>query len=168
MRRLLPALFLSGVCAVQPALADRQCASAADQAAFEVQALRSHLVVLATGCDDGTPYNAFIRKYQSALVANDQAVTAWFKRRYGGRGQYEHDRFVTDLTNAVSSDATTLGSDFCPRDGMIFTEVMALRGSADLAPYAAAKDLIPPSIGVCTGQQFASAKHATKPSKIRR
>ncbi len=163
MPRLLPILAVLGAIAALPASAQRQCAAATDQAQFEVQALRSHLMVLATSCDNESGrYAAFINKYQRDLNANDQAVTAWFKKRYGGRGQAEHDRYITDLANAVSTGSTVLGGDLCPHDGMMFAEVMALRGPADLASYAAAKDLVPPSLDACPGQQPVAAKPAAK------
>jgi hypothetical protein len=160
MRRVLPALAILGAFASQPALAQKHCPVPADQAVFEVQALRSHLVVLATGCPETDRYSAVIRKYQPELQANAQAITAWFKRHYGGRAQFEHDKFVTDLTNAVSSGATVLGGDFCTHDGLLFDEVMSLRSGADLANFAAAKDLVPASIDICPGPQ---AKPAPKP-----
>lgn len=164
MRRFLPALAIFGSLAVQPALAQKYCAVPADQATFEVQALRSHLVVLATGCPDTELYSAFIHKYQPTLQANAQALAAWFKKRYGARGQFEHDRFVTDLTNAMSGDATLLGGDFCPHDGKMFDEVIALRSGAELAQYAAAKDLIPRSVAICASQP---TKPAPKPAAKR-
>ena len=135
--------------ALQPALAQRQCASPTDQAAFEVQALRSELMVLATGCNEDSRYNTFIRRYQSDLQANERAVSAYFKKHYGRSGQSEHDRFVTDMANARSRVGTGLGSDFCPRNGQIFAEVLALRNAAELAEFAAAKDLLPPTIDIC-------------------
>ncbi len=145
---ILGAAALCGL-ALQPALAQRQCASPADQAAFEVQALRSELMVLATGCNEDSRYNAFIRRYQSDLQANERAVSAYFKKYYGRSGQAEHDRFVTDMANARSRVGTGLGSDFCPRNGQIFSEVLALRNAAELAEFAAAKDLLPPTIDIC-------------------
>lgn len=160
MRRLLPVFALLGAFTASPASAERRCLAPVDQAAFEVQALRSHLMVLATSCQDDARYGAFIGKYRPDLVANDQSVTAWFKRRNGARGQQEHDRFITDLANGVSSGSTVLGGDLCPRNGAMFTEVMALRGPADLASYAAAKDLIPPSVEACPGQQSPVTKAA--------
>lgn len=167
MRRLVLALAIVGAFAVQPALAQKHCAAPADQAVFEVQALRSHLVVLATGCPETERYAAFVRKYQPDLQANAQALAAWFKRRYGARGQFENDRFVTDLTNAVSSGATALGGDFCPHNGFLFNEVMALRSGVDLASYAASKDLVPASVEVCPGQPANPAKPAAKPAAKR-
>ena len=148
MRRFVLAVL--AIAAAQPALAQKQCASPADQSAFEIQALRSELMVLAMGCNDDSQYNAFMRRYQPHLQANERAIDAYFKRAYGRSAQLEHDRFVTDLANAISRQGTTLGSDFCPRNGRLFTEVMALPSDADLADYAAGKDLVPPTLDICT------------------
>jgi hypothetical protein len=138
------------ITARQP-VAEEQCLSPTERAAFDVQALRSELMVLATGCREDDGYNAFIRRYQSALLQNEKHISEIFKRRYGHRGQTEHDRFVTELANAESSSGNHLGTDFCPRNGMMFTEVMALRGPHDLPAYAAGKDLLPPSLDLCAG-----------------
>lgn len=171
MRRLMLGVALLSTLAVQPAMAQRHCANVADQAVFEVQALRSSIMVLATGCQEEDRYNAFIRRFQSDLQANERAVSAYFKRRFGGRAQHEQDRFVTDLANAVSRQGSQYGGDFCPRNGMIFNEVMALRSSAELADFAAGKDLIPAAISVCNDAPAAAApakaaapKPAAKPA----
>jgi hypothetical protein len=76
-------------------------------------------------------------------------VDAWFKKHYGRAGQAEHDRFVTDLANALSREGSRLGGDFCPRNGLIFSEVLALHGASELPAYAAGKDLVPSSLDVC-------------------
>jgi hypothetical protein len=149
MRRLMLGTIALAALAAGPALAQRQCTSPADQAAFELQALRSELMVLATGCHENEQYNAFIRRYQADLQANEKAVSAYFQRRYGRAGQTEHDRFVTDMANALSRQGSSLGSEFCPRNGLMFKEVMALRSAADLAEYVAGKDLIPSTVVVC-------------------
>jgi hypothetical protein len=134
----------------QPVLAQQQCTSNTDQSAFEVQALRSELMVLATGCHDDEQYNAFIRRYQPDLQANERAIDAYFKARYGRLAQTEHDRFVTELANELSHQGSNLGGDFCPRNGMIFNEVLALQSPTQLASYAAGKDLVPTSVTTCT------------------
>ncbi|MBN8896927.1 MAG: hypothetical protein J0H35_01870, partial [Rhodospirillales bacterium] len=134
MRRMLFGLAAFGMAtlgavAVQPALAQRQCTSPADQTTFEIQAVRSQLMVLAMGCHDDDRYNAFMRRFQPDLMANEKAVDAYFKKRYGRTAQTEHDKFVTDLANAVSRQGTQLGGDFCPRNGAVFAEVMALQSA---------------------------------------
>jgi hypothetical protein len=135
--------------AMTPAMAQRQCASHAEVSAFEIQALRSELMVLATGCNEDQRYNAFMRKFLPELQANERAVATYFKKHYGRSAQSEQDRFVTDLANARSRAGTQLGTDFCPRNGLIFSEVMALRNTAELAEFAASKDLVPPTMGIC-------------------
>ncbi|MGE0223344.1 MAG: hypothetical protein AB7S57_08800 [Acetobacteraceae bacterium] len=168
---ILGAAALCGL-ALQPAMAQRQCASLADQSAFEVQALRSELMVLATGCSEDQRYNAFMRRFQPDLQANERAISAYFKRNYGRSGQAEHDRFVTDMANARSRAGTQLGSDFCARNSMIFQEVMSLRNTTELAEFAAAKDLIPATVSVChergasAHNQVASAP-AAKTTKVK-
>jgi hypothetical protein len=149
MRRLLSAVTALSLLSAQPVLAQPQCNSMTDQSAFEVQALRSELMVLATGCHEDSRYNAFIRRYQSDLQANERAIDAYFKHRFGSSGQTEHDRFVTELANAMSRQGSDLGGDFCPRNGMIFNEVLALPSANDLPNYAAGKDLVPASVTIC-------------------
>ncbi|MEI7714094.1 MAG: hypothetical protein WCI94_21850 [Rhodospirillales bacterium] len=167
MRRILPALLVLGAFAASPALAQKHCVAPADQAAFEVQALRTHLRVLAIHCADEARWASFVGKYQADLSANDKAVTAWFKRRFGGRAQPESDKFVTDLANAISTGNTALGGDLCPHNGQMFVEAMALRSGADLAPYAAAKDVVPASVEICPGEKAPVAKPVAKPAAKR-
>jgi hypothetical protein len=138
---ILGAAALCGL-ALQPALAQR-CATLAEQSAFEVQALRSEVMVLATGCGEDKAYNAFMRKFQPELQANEREISAFFKKKYGRRGQTEHDRFVTDLANLRSRAGTQLGMDFCPRNRQVFAELMALRSPSELTEFAAGKDLVP-------------------------
>jgi hypothetical protein len=149
MRRTILSLAAAGTLICQQAAAQLHCMSPAERAAFNVQALRSEMMVLATGCSDDAQYNAFIHRYQPELQANERDIDAWFKKKFGKRAQSEHDRFVTDLANAQSSAGTKLGSDFCPHHAMMFQEVMALQNSGELPPFAAGQNLVPVSLDVC-------------------
>jgi hypothetical protein len=61
-----------------------------------------------------------------------------------------------------------LGSDFCDRNGMIFTEVMALRSASELPAYAAGKDLVPATLDICPEAKApAGKKPAAAPAKKR-
>ena len=157
MRRFVSYAVTLTMLSAQPVLAQRQCSSLSDQSAFEVQALRSELMVLATGCHNDDQYNAFIRRFQADLQGNERAINAYFQHRYGRAGQTEHDRFVTDLANAISRQGTALGGDFCPRNGMIFNEVLALQSSTELADFAAGKDLVPTTVEICTPMASSNA-----------
>jgi hypothetical protein len=166
MHRLLSSLAIVGALTVQQAQAQLQCLAPDERAAVEVAALRSELMVLATGCHQDDSYNAFIRKYQADLLGNEKAIGDIFKRKYGRRAQQEHDRFTTELANAESSMGMHLGSDFCGRNGLIFPEVMALRSPSELAAYAAGKDLVP--MEVCTQvAQAAPVRKVAAPIKHR-
>ncbi len=149
MRRVIHAVAAIAALSAHPVMAERQCASLSDQSTFEVQALRSELMVLATGCHEDNRYNAFIRRFQGDLQGNERAINAYFQHRYGRAAQTEHDRFVTDLANAISRQGSDLGGDFCPRNGEIFNEVLALESSTELADFAAGKDLVPTSVTIC-------------------
>jgi hypothetical protein len=161
MRRLLSVLAATTLLA-QPALAavPPRCAAPSDQAMFELAALKSELMVLATSCQRGTEYNAFVNRYRPQLLEVDKNLNAHFKRTHGARGQTETDRFVTDLANAQSTVANTMGGDYCARNGMIFGEVLALSGAADLPAYAAGKNLIPAGLPTCPTATAPAARPA--------
>jgi hypothetical protein len=165
MGRLILSLAAAGILICQQAAAQMQCLTPNERAAFDVQALRSEVMVLATGCADDAQYNAFIERYQPELQANERAIDAWFKKKYGRLAQTEHDRFVTDLANAQSSAGTEMGSDFCPHNGVIFQEVMALQDSAELPPFAAGKNLVPASLDFCAEETTQAPK---APARVRR
>lgn len=150
MRRLLSSLAAVSLLTVQQAQAELQCLPPQERSAVQVAALRSQLMVLATGCHDDNGYNAFIRKFQAELMSNEKAIGAIFQHKYGRRGQQEHDQFTTDLANAESSAGMRLGTDFCDHNGLIIQEVLALRSASELASYAAGKDLVPASLSVCS------------------
>ena len=160
MRRFFIGLTVVGAMLGNSAMAAQECPNANDQAAFELIALKTALMVVATTCNNREQYNGFVRRYQPNLVETDRSLSGYFKGRYGSRGQYEYDRYATDLANSQSRFGLAQGGDFCARNGALFTEVMALGSPTDLPSYAAAKDLIPASIGACPG--LAPAGKATK------
>jgi hypothetical protein len=133
-------LTLSGVRAAQ------RCP---EQPVFDVEALKSEMMVLATACHDDAQYNAFIERYQPSLMATERALDSYFRREYGRSGQTEHDRYITSLANAQADDGLKLGTDFCPRNAALFDEVMALDNAAELSQFAAGQDLVPVSLGSC-------------------
>lgn len=150
MRRVFHGLLAAGLL-ISPYAQAAECSSQSDQTVFDLEALKSELMVLATGCHgtDGD-YNAFVNRYKPVLGANDQAFSAYFKRAFGRNAQREQDAYVTNLANAQSMTGLHQGTDFCPHTSAIFHEVMSLRDGNDLPDYAAGKDLIPAELGTCT------------------
>lgn len=157
MRRFLIGLTAVGSLLGNSAMAAQQCPNVTDQQAFELTALKTALMVVATTCGNKEQYGNFIRRYQPKLVETDRSLGGYFKAHYGSRGQYEQDRYATDLANTQSRYGLDQGTDFCSRNGTLFTEVLALGSAADLSTYAAGKDLIPATLGACPGITTASA-----------
>ena len=112
MRNLLSSFAVLSLLAVQQAEAQLQCLKPPERAAVEIAALRSELMVLATGCHYDENYNAFIRKYQPELMGNEKTIGEMFQHKYGRRGQQEHDRFTTDLANAEFDSGPQSGLGF--------------------------------------------------------
>jgi hypothetical protein len=159
-RALAGVLMVSTLVASTGAMAAPfRCADEESQRMFELSALKTELMVVATTCDTEDPYNAFIRRYQSQLSGNDMAVIRHFTVRDRRAGQRANDTFITNLANARAQEANRVGADFCNRNAVMFKEVMALPSAAELGPYAASKDLLPASLGACV--QSASAPAAT-------
>lgn len=149
LRRLGAGLLAATLLAAPAAQAVTRCGSAAEQAIFEVQALKTELMVVATACREEDKYNAFVQRYRAELLAADRGMGQHFARTKGRAGQRAHDAYVTNLANARATEAQRLGSDHCQRNVGLFGEVMALPQPRDIADYAAGKDMVPASLGAC-------------------
>ena len=167
MRRLMSSFAAMSLLAAQQAHAELECLQPHERSIVEVAALRSELMVLATGCHQDDRYNAFVRKFQSDLMGNERAVGDVFKRIYGKRAQQEHDRFTTDLANGESSAGMHLGTDFCERNSLLFSEVMALQSPTELPAYAAGKDLVPATVDMCPQAPAPARRQVAAASKRR-
>lgn len=141
------ALAIAAIClAATGVSAAQRCP---EQSVFDIEALKSEMMVLATSCHDDAQYNAFVERYQPELMSTERSLDSYFRRVYGRRGQREHDAYITSLANAQSDDGLKQGTDFCPRTAMLFNEAMALDGAGDLTAFAAGQDLVPASLGSC-------------------
>ncbi|MDE2581768.1 MAG: hypothetical protein KGL52_09050 [Rhodospirillales bacterium] len=147
-RSFLPLLCALGLL-LPPALVAARAAPCPSPSVLDVTALQSELMVLATTCHDGPGYNAFMRRYRPYLFDTEKSLATYFRRAYGRGGQAAHDRFVTALANDQSEVGLRQGTDFCPRNQALFSEVMSLRGASELPYYAAGKDIVPVSMRAC-------------------
>jgi hypothetical protein len=148
MHRLTLLIAALGALA-SPAIA-HQCASNADEATYEVQALRTQMMVLALKCGRQDEYNTrFIKRFQPAVQANERAMATYFRRVYGRSAQGRKDVFTTELANVMSDEANRQGVYFCGRASMIINEMNALHSIDELPAYAEAKDLSPAGFSMC-------------------
>jgi hypothetical protein len=138
-------LLVAGLLAAGAAGA-QQCLRPAERAAFDMAGLKSQLMITALTCDARDKYNAFVRRFQPDLMAQERTLRAYFVRRFGVRGQQRHDAYITDLANAQSQAGLRDGTLFCQRHAALFDEVLALRNGSDLAGYAASKELVQPVV----------------------
>lgn len=168
-KRGVAALLAAAMLLSQPAQALSRCTNETDQAIFEVEALKTELMVVATTCKGPNEdrYNDFVRRYQQGLVVSNRGIGQYFTRSHGRAGQRQQDIFITELANARSNSARQLGSDYCARNSGLFDEVMALQGVTDLAAYAATKDLLSSGVTACPGGAAPAATRAT-PAAARR
>ena len=145
------------------AQAVQRCGSDTDQAVFELEALKTELMVVATTCKGANEdrYNAFVTRFRPALVESNRALGQYFARVHGRNGQKQNDIFITELANARSNVARQLGGDYCARNSGLFEEVMALPAVTDLPAYAATKDLLSSGVTACPGGSPAPARGAT-------
>ena len=162
-RQTLSGLLAAALLVATTAGAQARCASATDQAAFDVGALKSEMSVLAVGCSNEEDYNRFIERDRAELVAQDAVVNAWFKKTYGRAAQAHYDSYITLLANEQGLKGQHEGSDFCPRLKSVFAEA-ALVPVKDLPQYAAAKDLIPKDEMACEITTLPAASHTTSRS----
>ena len=161
IRFLIVFLGCVAAAAAVPVRAASTCSSPADQSAYDVFALRTMMILLATKCGDDQDYNRnFIARFQPELQENERQVLAYYRRIYGGSGQTRKDAFSTDLVNVMSEQANTQGAQFCPRAMWIVSEMNALTSVDELAQYAAVKDLSPVGMSMCP--PGAPARHGVR------
>lgn len=144
-----------------------RCANEAEQSVFEVEALKSELMVVGITCQQEDRYNAFMQRYQPRLAENYRSFEQHFNRSRGRAGKGATDAYVTNLAQTRGFEAQKLGSDFCPRNTGLFEEVMALPSAAELPAYAAGKDLIPDSLGSCATSSAPPARSAAAAGRKR-
>jgi len=161
VRGVLCGFMAAGLMMGQAADAAQRCATPSEQAVFDLEALKSQLMVLAVTCHSDTEYNAFIRRFQTNLAENEHELSEYFKHTYGRRSQGEQDAYITTMANEQFNYGLKQGTDFCPRNMALFDEAMALETPAELPLYAAAKELFPPTLGACAAPVVTVAARTT-------
>lgn len=141
MRQTLSAALAAALLLGQPAWA-APCARPPEVAAFHVAKLKSQLMVTALACDVRDRYNDFVLRFRADLMVKERALTGYFARAFGGRGQQAHDDYITTLANAQSEAGIQQGTLLCQRTVGLFDAVLSLPNGADLASFAAQSDLV--------------------------
>ncbi len=147
-----------------PALAAAQCGISSAREAFDVQGLKSELMVTALSCNVQDRYNAFVEKFRPNLNAEESRLNGYFRSTYGRGAQTAHDDYITQLANVQSERGLKAGVAFCQQRVSMFDEVSVLNSAADLGGYAEAKDIVQPS----SYETCAAPSALGHPARIRR
>ena len=119
------------------------CARPPEKAAFDMNGLKSELMVIAVSCHTPDRYNEFVSRFKGDLNSGEKALNTFFSRAYGRRAQQEHDDYITQLANAQSELGIHQGTAFCALSTSMFDDVLALKRSTpeDLPRFAATKPI---------------------------
>jgi len=134
-------VLVAGLLAAGPAVA-QQCLRPPERAAFDAAGLKTQLMIVALTCDVRERYNAFINRFRGELATHERALQGYFNRSFGGRGQQQHDDYITSLANNQSQSGLRDGTLFCQRHVALFDEVLGLPNGATLTNFAAARPMV--------------------------
>ncbi len=165
--RFVNAILLAGIMMAGPqALAASSCGMSPARQAFDVEGLKSELMVTALSCAAQDRYNAFVEKFRPDLTEQERALTSYFTASYGRSAQKEHDDYITQLANVQSERGLQAGTSFCDQRMSMFDEVASLDNGRDLGNYAEAKDIVQPAVYETCGVPVVS-KGSRRSSRIR-
>jgi hypothetical protein len=145
------------------------CEFPSDRTAFDIEGLKSELMVTALACKQQDRYNEFMTRYQPTVAAEEHNLNAYFKRSYGRSAQKAYDDYISNLANIQEQDGLKAGTAFCDNLATMFSEVMSLHDSSELHDFANSKTIAQPvTFEMCTapppaeprGHKHSKSKHA--------
>ncbi len=142
------------------------CEFPSDRAAFDIEGLKSELMVTALACHQQDRYNSFMTRFQPTVAAEEHDLNAYFKRSYGKGAQKAYDDYISNLANIQSEDSLKSGTAFCDNIAMMFDEVQALHDNAELHEFANAKTIAQPvTFEMCTAAAPSGVSHSRRSSR---
>ena len=78
------------------------CVRPGDESALNSKALQSELMVSALACEEAARYNAWVRRFESEIVANGARLKQIFRQAYGTAAETRLGQFVTALANEAA------------------------------------------------------------------
>jgi len=120
------------------------CTHPEDRTAFDIEGLKSELMVTALACKQQDKYNQFMHAYQPDVAREEKDLGLYFKRVYGRQYQKAYDDYISNLANVQEQDGLKAGSVFCDNLPNMFDEVMSLHSGAELPDYAQSQEIAQP------------------------
>ncbi len=147
------------------------CVYTTEEKAFEVEALKSQLMVTSLTCRGETheKYGDFINHYHPEIVTAEDTLHGYFKRAYGKAGSVQYDEYMTQLADNQEQIGLKAGTAYCSNLGAMYDEVMSLHDGSELHDYSNAKLLyLPTKLETCASEPATSAKiRSTRRSKAK-
>ena len=154
--RFLAPLLAASLAFSQAAWAVSDCVQPQDRAAFEVEGLKSQLMVAALACKEQPQYNAFMGRYRPNIASQEAGLNGYFKRVYGRKYEKSYDDYISNLANVQEEDGLKAGNQFCFIISDMFDEVMSLHDASELDAFANSQAIMQPT-------SFESCAISTKP-----
>lgn len=125
--------------------------AAGDSPTVHTRKLHTELMVAALYCGQHARYNAFVRRFQDELATNGKRLRAMFVSVHGTKQAVPHlDRFLTKMANDESRRRITRGASYCREAQALFTQVLNLRETRQLAAFASQRAQLPSADGRLT------------------
>ena len=109
------------------------CVRPGDEAALNSKAMQSELMVSALACEETARYNAWVRKFETELVANGTVLKRIFRQAYGAASDTRLGQFVTALANDAAQRSAVEKAGFCVATARVFDRVLPMNGPEFLA-----------------------------------
>jgi hypothetical protein len=104
------------------------CVRPGDEAALNSKALQSELMVSALACAETARYNAWVRKFESELIASGAVLKRIFRQAYGSAAETQLGQFVTALANDAAWRSAVEKAAFCMTTASVFDRVLSMNG----------------------------------------
>jgi len=137
-------IWLAGAAALAiaaPAIADT-CALPSERAALELNALQSHLAVVAIRCQQDATYASFVRRHQADLTAAGRTAQNHFRRAHGGQGAARYNMYSTELINAHDQEAARFEGFLCRDNAALYQQAVAAPNAAELIRMANTRNIL--------------------------
>lgn len=170
-RFLFSGLIAAGIFSTQTWASTATCSNSPSHEAFNIEGLKSELMVTALSCQAQNQYNAFIGQFRPIVSNQETKLKNYFRSNYGKRStkayQKAYDDYITQLANVQSSQGLKAGTVFCLQRMSMFDEIKPLKTASELSQYAEAKDIVQPaSYEVCQAPSTQRGSRAAKKHRI--
>ena len=144
-------------------IAAPSCQFPAVRASFDIEGLKSELMVTALACKQQDKYNVFMSRYKPDVARAEQSLAGYFRQSYGRQSQKAYDEYITNLADVQEQDGLKAGTALCENLPAMFDEVMSLHDSSELHDYVNSKVIAQPiDFHACTGAPPAASAHRSK------